>query len=314
MHASILLGIRKTGFLSAGIFVVLLAVSLRAQTASPAADQPSQPFSWFNPTTGEIGVTGFENTTEITPAGYLRTGFEELMFFAGPDLQPTSANGQIHEEGGRPIVRYAFQRDGISYRFAIFTGKLDKSAIIQARQQAKFPFMPGFNIESGIIEPEIAFVRVDITNSDREPRRAVFASGVRYSDPDAPKAQAGHSHDGEAFNPGWTNNFDGANFYRFNRDLYSFPSGYADRSFTVRKNWSEPNPQDVFFVTRLSPAPTTPIGIVTYARELNPGEKWTLDFKMPVIPTADPFVISAIDDASLDGIEAQVHGEPDAPQ
>jgi hypothetical protein len=43
-----------------------------------------------------------------------------------------------------------------------------------------------------------------------------------------------------------------------------------------------------------------PIGIVTYARLLKPGESWTLDFKMPLIPNADPFVISAIDDASLD--------------
>ncbi len=56
-------------------------------------------------------------------------------------------------------------------------------------------------------------------------------------------------------------------------------------------------------VTRLNPDPTTPIGIVTYARELDPGETWVLDFKLPVIPTTDLFVITAIDDASLDGNE-----------
>jgi hypothetical protein len=280
---------------------------LNAQTAS-ADGPPSQPSSWFNQQTSEIGLAGFENTTAITSDGYLRTGFEELMFFSGPDLEPTSVSGHIVEQSGLPIVHYDFERDGIAYRFSIFAGKIDKGTIIRARQHAKFPFIPGFNIESGIIEPEVDFVRVDITNPAREPRLAVFASCVRYQDPKA--SGIPHNKDGEAFNPGWTNNFDDANFYRFNRDLYNFPSGYVDRSFTVRKNWSEPNPQYVLSVTRLSPAPTTPIGIVTYARELNPGETWALDFKMPLIPTADPFVISAIDDASLDAIEAQVHGEP----
>jgi hypothetical protein len=289
---------------------VVFAHFLIAQTASSSAVMPSQPSSWFNQQTGDMGVMGFEDTTRITPDGYLRTGFEELMFFAGPDLEPTSASGHILKQGGLPIARYEFKRDGFTYRFSVFAGKIDKSAIIVARQHAKFPFMPGFDITSGIYEPQVNFIRVDITNTAHEPHRAVFASGVRYQDPNATGAP--HGKDGEPFNPGWMNYFDDANFYRFNRDLYIFPAGYADRSFTVRKNWSDPNPQYVLNVTRIDPAPTptTPIGIVTYARQLSPGETWTLDFKMPVIPTADPFVITAIDDASFDAIEAQVHEEP----
>ncbi len=309
MHTSIFLGFRRAGFLPVGIFAVLLAVSVHAQSASPSAEQPSQPSSWFSQQTGEMGLMGFEDAARITPDGYLSTGFEELVFFSGPDLEPTKASGQILQKDHLPIAHYEFERDGITYRFSVFAGKIDKSAIVRARQHAKFPFMPGFNIESGIIEPEVDFIRVDITNSAHEPHRAVFASGVRYEDPNATGTLGGHNQAGELFNPGWMNYFDNANFYRFNRDLYCFPAGYADRSFTIRKNWSEPNPQDVLSETRLSPTPTTPIGIVTYVRELNPGETWTLDFKMPVIPTADPFVISAIDDANLDAIEAQVHGQ-----
>ncbi|MGO9324746.1 MAG: hypothetical protein ACLP07_09310 [Terracidiphilus sp.] len=307
MHTSVLLGFRKAGLLSAGIFAVIFTVSLRAQTASPSSAQPAQPASWFNQQTAEIGLEGFENTTEITPEGYLRTGFGELMFFSGPDLEPTSVSGHILEQRGLPIVHYTFERDGITYRFSIFAGKIDKTAIVRARQHAKSPFMPGFDIESNIYEPQIDFIRVEITDSTREPRRAVFATGVRYQDPKVTGAP--HGKDGEAFNPGWMNYFDDANFYRFNRDLYSFPAGFADRSFKIRKNWSEPNPQYVLVETQLNADPTTPIGIVTYAKQLNPGETWTLDFKMPVIPNADPFVISAIDDASLDAIEAQVHGQ-----
>ena len=102
MQASILLGIRKTGFLSAGIFVVLLAVSLRAQTASPAADQPSQPFFLVqsdNRRNWRHGLRKYDGDY----AGRLPAhGFEELMFFAGPDLQPTSAMAKFTKKVAGP--------------------------------------------------------------------------------------------------------------------------------------------------------------------------------------------------------------------
>ncbi|MEI9969716.1 MAG: hypothetical protein WDM87_14245 [Terracidiphilus sp.] len=250
-------------------------------------------------------------TTEITPEGYLSTGFEEMMFFSGADLEQVNAHIRTLDQGHSPIVHYQFDRDGFKYRFTIFAAKIDKSAIVEARRHAKFPFMPGFDIESNIYQPMVNFIRVDITNNGPETRRAVFASGVRYADPNA---AAGHRSDnpmtGEAFNKGWVNFFDDANFYRFNRDLYAFPAGFADRSFTIRKNWSEPNPQYVLGVTHVDAGPNTPVGIVTYARELKPGETWALDFKMPLIPTADPFAISAIDDASFDAMEAQLRAQP----
>lgn len=303
---------------------------LDSQTASHSQVSPSnaQPPSSAASPANAFGLLGSGPATEITPEGYLRTGFEELMFFAGADLDPTDArirsldptNAHIHslEQARLPIVHYEFTRDGISYRFTIFQAKVDKSAIIRARQHAKFSFMPGFNIESDIYEPTVNFIRVKITNSATEPKQAVFASGVRYDGPGAAGAPRGNDGQvGEAFNRGWMNYFDDANFYRFNRDLYAFPAGHADRSFTIRKNWSEPNPQYVLGVTHVDSGPTTPIGIVTYARKLKPGESWTLDFKMPLIPNADPFVISAIDDASFDAVEtqmkgAQMHTEPGA--
>jgi len=283
----------------------VFSLSSPAQTVPPSigpSGQPAQPSSNPAQPTGDIGFMGSGAATEITPEGYLRTGFVELMFFSGADLEPTNAHIPTLEKGHLPIVHYRFESDGITYRFTIFAGKIDKSAIIRARQHAKFPFMPGFNIEKDdLFEPWVNFVRVEITNSSRDPKHAVFASGVRYDGPSASGASQGvNPQPGESFNPGWVNYFDDANFYRFNRALYSFPAGYVDRSFKVRKNWSEPNPEYVLGVTQLNATPTMPIGIVTYARLLKAGESWTLDFKMPLIPNADPFVISAIDDASLD--------------
>ncbi|HVN93708.1 MAG TPA: hypothetical protein VMT38_08430 [Terracidiphilus sp.] len=312
MRPLILVSDRRAGFVPVMLLAFLVAGLLRAQNAAPGAPPapstaaPAQPSSWFNAQTRELGLTGFESIAEITPEGYLRTGFGELMFFAGPNLEPTNVGGNIHVENGLPVVHAEFEHDGIGYRFTIFAGKVDRSAIVRARQHAKFPFMPGFDIESGIVEPEVDFIRVEIANQTKEQRRAVLASGFRYQDPNAPAAPTGQP--GEAFNRGWVNYFDDANFYRFNRDLYIFPPGFIDRSFTIRKNWDQPNPQYVLGVTHVDAAPDTPVGIVTYARQLNAGETWTMDFKMPLIPTADPFVISAIDDAKFDDVEAQMHG------
>jgi hypothetical protein len=300
-------------------FPATFAHFTRAQTASPSQSitQPGQP-SDSSKAAEQIGLMGSGAATEITPEGYLRTGFEEMMFFFGPDLEPANAHIRTLDQSHPPVVHYQFERDGIHYRFTIFTAKIDKSAIVEARRHAKFPFMPGFDIESNIYQPMVNFIRVDITNDGPEPKRAVFSSGVRYADPNATVTFQGDNQTGEAFNRGWMNFFDDANFYRFNRGLYSFPAGFADRSFLIRKNWSEPNPQYVLGVTHVDAGPTTPVGIVTYTRELKPGEAWTLDFKMPVIPTADPFAISAIDDASFDAIQAaiqaQMREEPTGPR
>ena len=51
-----------------------------------------------------------EAATEITPEGYLRTGFGELMFFAGPEFEPTNVRIRTLEEGHLPIVHYQFER------------------------------------------------------------------------------------------------------------------------------------------------------------------------------------------------------------
>jgi len=321
MHSSVFSRFRKPGLLLAGIFTAVVAASLRAQMVSPSIDQPAQPFSYFSKPTDEIGIMGAAAATEITPEGYLRTGFEELMFFAGPDLEPTNVRIRTLEQGHLPIVHYEFERDGIAYRFTIFEGKIDKSAIIRARQHAKSPIPPGNTTETGLIEPLVNFIRVEITNQTREPDRAVFASGVRYDGPSTTGASHGdnrfmrpadgklpgdYRQIGEEFSPNWMNSFDDANFFRDNRDLYAFPEGYADRSFTLREHDRELLPAEVLRPTRLNSTPTTPIGIVTYSRLLKPGETWTLDFKMPLIPNADPFVVTAIDQATFDAARTQL--------
>src|SRR5271157_5984878 len=114
-------------FLAVPLLAALSAACLQAQMVSPAIDRPDQPFSYYSRPTDEIGVMDAEAATEITPEGYLRTGYGELMFFAGPELHPTSVRLRTLEEGHLPIVHYEFARDGIVYSFTLFAATLDGS-------------------------------------------------------------------------------------------------------------------------------------------------------------------------------------------
>src|ERR1035437_3460244 len=116
----------KLILLPAGLsLAAFFATCLHAQMVSPSIDRPDQPFSYFSMPTDEIGMMDAEAATEITPEGYLRTGYGEMMFFAGPELEPTSVRIRTLEEGRLPIVHYEFERDGVAYRFALFAATLD---------------------------------------------------------------------------------------------------------------------------------------------------------------------------------------------
>ncbi len=102
-----------------------------------------------------------EAATEVTPEGYLRTGFGELMFFAGPELRPTHVRIRTLEDGHLPIVDYQFARNGVVYRFTLFAATLDG-------------------------KPEgtlVNFIRIEMKNEGQEPNRAILATGVRYDAP-----------------------------------------------------------------------------------------------------------------------------------
>src|SRR5271166_3859849 len=127
--------------------ILLLSAAVHAQMVSPSIDRPGQPFSYFSRPTDEIGVMGAEAATEITPEGYLRTGFGELMFFAGPELEPTSVRIRTLEQGHLPVVHYEFARDGITYLFTLFAATLDGK-------------------DNG---PLVNFIRVEMKNTSQQP-------------------------------------------------------------------------------------------------------------------------------------------------
>src|ERR1700722_18960518 len=98
----------------------LCAAEMHAQMVPPSMDRPDQPFSYYSKPTDEIGMMDAEAATEITPEGFLRTGFGELMFFTGPELEPTNVRIRTLEDGRLPIIHYQFERDGVTYEFTMF--------------------------------------------------------------------------------------------------------------------------------------------------------------------------------------------------
>jgi hypothetical protein len=284
--------------LAAGFSAALFPFRIHAQMVPPSIDKPGEPFSYFSKPTDEIGVMDAEAATEVTPEGYLRTGFGELMFFSGPDLEPTNVRIRTLEGGRLPIIHYEFERTGIVYRFTMFAATLDG-------------------------KPEgtlINFIRVEMKNDGRLPTRGILATGIRY---DAPNNTGAAKHGdnrfdrpvtgkfpgdyrqlGEEFSPLWTQSFTSDGFLRDNRLLYEFPASYALRGYTMHVRYNYP--QDVSEPKKLNVDRTVPVGIVTYSRLVQPGEEYVLDFKMPVIPTRNADTIAAIQAMSFDQAKAQV--------
>src|SRR5512137_377809 len=59
----------------------------------PGVDTPGEPFSYFWHPTDVIGTLYAPVASEVTPEGYVYTGFGELMFFVG--IPPEPVNGLI---------------------------------------------------------------------------------------------------------------------------------------------------------------------------------------------------------------------------
>jgi hypothetical protein len=290
-------------------FLVLLPfvsrpVQVQAQMVSPSMDRADQPFSYFSKPTDEIGVMDAEAATEVTPEGYLRTGFGELMFFAGPELEPTNVRLRTLEDGRLPIIHYQFERDGVEYTFTLLA--------------AARGIKDGGIEKGGPVGSPVNFIRITMKNVSGQTTRAILATGVRYDAPNNTGARHGDNRFdrpregkfpgdyrqlGEKFSADWTYSFDGTRFLRDGRLLYTFPAGFVSRGYTLHGSYNYP--QDVTKPSKLNVDPTVPVGIVTYSELLAPGKERTLDFKMPVVPTADAAAVAEMEKADFDGAHAQ---------
>lgn len=277
----------------------LLPLSLAAQMVSPEIDNQPGPFSYYSKPTDELGVFHAPSGTEVTPEGYLYTGFGELMFFVGPEQTPVSARVRTLEEGYLPVLSYTVTHLGIEYRFRMFSASL------------------GAGQSQG---PLVNFVRVTVKNPSILPRTAFLTTAMRYQAEQTTEMASGDNRfrrpieatgigqfhqPGETFSKEWTYSCEGNAFLRDSRAMYLFPRQPAPRlSLTLRSHYNREHP---LVAAKLDIEPTTPTSAAAYTVTLASGESRSLDFLMPLvpIPTGTP-EFAKLDAARFDDAHREV--------
>ena len=253
------------------IFLLLHGASSQAQMVNPDIDKPEEPFSYFSYPTDVIGLMDCREGTQITPEGYLYTGYGELMFFYGSPPRPVNQRVKTLYQGYLPIIEYSFENEGIQYSLTLFAYTLDGS--------------PATDL--------INFVRVQFQNLTQNPRTVYWTVGTRYtaegSDaqgipdhrfrrPAIPSRVGQYEQKGEEFSPEWEYTFEEGLMLREGKVFYLFPSDIPQTKWITLKT-----PYDIR-LKKPNVTPTTPVGLVKFKVILEPRESKTLDFKMPYRP------------------------------
>ena len=249
----------------------------------PVIDEPGKPFSYFWHPTDVIGSLYDPVASEVTPEGYLYTGFGELMFFVGIPPEPVNVRIKTLYKGYLPIVQYEFGRHGVKYAISMFAADLG----------GKLQGLP------------VNFAEVRLENDASEQRAAIFSSAYRYSPPltnvgVSPAYRFGQNTgliakpyaEGQMpFNPNWQYSFGPGAVLRDGRLLYTFPLApepeqfslsLGDKGFQLYRYFTGDvtGNRDPKHVSSYD----TPMGVVTYRVTLQPHESRTLTFKMPLAP------------------------------
>jgi len=255
------------------LFIFLLGVSAHAQMMNPDIDKPGEPFSYFAFPVDVIGLMDCREGTEITPEGYLYTGYGELLFFYGSPPQPVNQRIKTLYKGYLPIIQYSFIKEDVRYSLTLFAYTLDGTP------------------ESDLIN----FIRIQFENLSQNPRTTYWWIGTRYAPessdarnrPDhrfrrpAVASRPGHyEQEGEDFSSDWEYSFDEGKMVREGKVFYLFPQETLHTKWiTLKSPYSKKRKQPKTLLT-------TPVGLVKFEIVLKPEEQKTLDFKMPYRPVS----------------------------
>jgi hypothetical protein len=276
---------------------------------SPAIDREDEPFSYASRSTDQISVMHSPSGTEITPEGYLYSGFGELMFFVGIDRAPVSQRVRTLEDGYLPIVSYKVDHDGLTYTFTMFAASLGDE---QDGEQ-----------DGGQV---VNFVRVSVHNPSSEAKNGFLTTAWRYTGdqtttfstgdnrfrrPAQGKRMGDYQQPGESFRADWKYAVAGDSFTRDGKAIYYFPAAanpqltpsyrdYYNRVTTPTAEAPESERAPVVL-------PTTPLATAEFLVAVPAGGEKTLDFKMPLIPVeAVSTEARAVVQATFDDRRAQV--------
>ena len=101
-----------------------MMAQIRGGMLDPSVDPAGKPFSYFWHPTDIIGALYDPIASEVTPEGYVYTGFGELMFFVGNPPEAVDERIKTLDHGYEPVVQYGLERANVQYRFRIFAADL----------------------------------------------------------------------------------------------------------------------------------------------------------------------------------------------
>jgi len=267
---------------------------------SPGIDVGGLPFSYASQPTDQISVMHAPAGTEITPEGFLYTGYGELMFYVGVDRQPIAARIRTLEDGYLPIVHFDVDHDGVRYAFTMFAASLG-------------PAQDGKRV--------VNFVRVTAKSLDGASRRAFLTTAWRYQPeqrtgfavgdnrfqrPVAPKELGDYAQPGAAFRADSAYRSEANAYLQDGRAIYFFPAEPAPSLRPTLKdfyNFQDMTP--VGLATTLTPG--TPVATAEYELRVSGTLESSLDFKMPLAPVEQSSAeFAAVDAANFDDRRVQV--------
>lgn len=252
-------------------------VQVPARMVSPAIDAGDGPFSYASRPTDQISVMHAPAGTEITPEGFLYTGYGELMFFVGADREPIAARVRTLEDGYLPIVHFTVTHAGVAYAFTMF------AASTGAAQDGR---------------DVVNFVRVTARSVDGSSRRAFLTTAWRYQAPQTTGFATGdnrfrrpvkaatlgdYAQPGEEFRADWKYEAKGERYTRDDRTIYLFstaPKPYLHATLNDFYNFLDMTP--VGLATTVTPV--TPVATAGYEAEVRGAAEASFDFKMPLTP------------------------------
>jgi hypothetical protein len=261
----------------------LLAQDVSNGMVDPSMDSSEEPFCYFEHPTDIIGTWLAPVASEITPEGFIYTGFGELMFFIGNPAEPVCVRNRTLLNGYLPIVEFELSRHMVRYKFTLFAADLGKS-------------MSGLPLN---------FARVTISNESTEERAAFFSTAYRFAAPNTrmtewadyrfqqrfdlisealTKNQISYQHS-------WLYSFCKDALLRDGRLLYQFPTRPKPHLASLSLN--DQGIRAARFLSgkvieshnkKQGHSPQLPMGFVMYRLLLQPGESRELVFKMPIVP------------------------------
>jgi len=249
----------------------LNARPIKAQMVDPDIDKLDEPFSYFAYPVDVIGTADGREGTEVTPEGYLYTGYGELLFLHGSPPHPVNQRIKTLYRGHFPIIQYSFDAEQVRYSLTLYACTVNG------------------NPESSLVN----FIRIQFENLSQTPRVAYWWVGTRYTAQSndargipnhrfrrpATASQPGfYEQEGEEFSTDWEYDFRDGMMLRDGKVFYFFPTDSAHSLWMTLKT--------SFDKSRKKPLllPTTPVGLVKYEIFLKPEERKTLDLKMPYRP------------------------------